>query len=86
MQRLEVSGAVRPLYGSLCVKGLIMHQVGQLFLLRASYIYYSALCSIWVYQQLVANQMPVTSRPGRSDKDSYGTYIIESCFTFSPHF
>jgi len=26
MQRLEVSGAVRPLYGSLGVKGLRMHE------------------------------------------------------------
>ena len=27
MQRLEVSGAVRPLYGSLGVKGLTVHRI-----------------------------------------------------------
>jgi hypothetical protein len=44
MQRLEVSGAVRSLYGLLGVKGLIQNGVGLENLLREAKIYFEKLC------------------------------------------
>ena len=41
MQRLEVSGAVRPIYGSLGVKRLIIHTHTHIIRIRNSYCFYT---------------------------------------------
>ena len=44
MQHLEVSGAVRSIYGLLGVKGLIQNRVGLEGLVREDKIYFEKLC------------------------------------------
>jgi len=52
MQRLEVSGAVRPLYGSLGVRGLICQMIYQHFREVSS--------SSWCYSLIPASSAPTT--------------------------
>jgi len=47
MQHLEVSGAVRSLYGLLGVKGLIQNRVGLEGLVREDKIYFEKLCIVF---------------------------------------
>ena len=48
MQRLEVSGAVRPIYGSLGVKRLSFNFSVSIYLERCSVILYTAWCGVYV--------------------------------------
>jgi hypothetical protein len=48
MQHLEVSGAVRPIYGSLVVRRLIFHFSVSIYLERCSVIFYTAWCGVYV--------------------------------------
>jgi hypothetical protein len=62
---------------------VITHQAEQLLLLRASYICYLALCSMWLERELDIHQVPETSRPEGTDKCSDGSYVFERNYTFS---
>ena len=70
MERLEVSGAVRPLYGSLGVKGLVVCTGVRLWSVSCVHIYTVVQAVLWIGESEIRRSAAAAAYPLRIDDNT----------------